>query len=60
MQRLQFKDKDGKALDGHYVRLQLVCVYAPEMRTQLSVLAGTWNIGSRSLVNISACSPSLR
>ena len=45
-QRLQFMDKDGKALDGHYIHFQLVCVFAPERMTQLSVLAGTWNIGT--------------
>jgi hypothetical protein len=46
MQCLQFKDKDGKSLEGHNIRFQLVCVYAPESRTQLSVLAGTWNVGA--------------
>jgi len=46
LQCVQFMDKDGKSLEGHTIRFQLVCVYAPERSTQLSLLAGTWNVGN--------------
>ncbi len=48
LQCLQLRDKDGKSLEGHRIRFQLVCVYAPDSKTQLSLLAATWNVGAPS------------